>query len=163
MMKSFFVFLGLLFITLNSLGQKQLLSAKVENMEGRQYEICDILNDSIPVVLVFWSTTCKPCIQELDALSEVYEEWKERVNFKVVAVAIDDSRSAVKVRFMVEGREWPFEVLIDKNQDLKRIMNINSIPFLLILDKMGKIVYSHTGYTHGAEVEVIDFLEKIKP
>lgn len=163
MMKSLFVILGLLFITLNGVGQRQLLSAKVEDLEGNQYEIRHVLNDSVPVVLAFWSTTCKPCIQELDALSEAYEEWKETVEFKVVAVAIDDSRTAAKVRPMVEGREWPFEVLVDKNQDLKRIMNVNSIPFLLVLDKTGKIVYSHTGYTPGSEMEVLDVLEKMKP
>ena len=64
-------------------------------------------------------------------MSEVFEDWREKLDFKVVAVSTDDSRAALRARSMAEGREWPFELLLDKNQELKRAMNVNSIPFCL--------------------------------
>lgn len=64
---------------------------------------------------------------------------------------------------MVEGREWPFTVILDRNQDLKRAMNVNGIPFLFVLDKTGRIVYTHNGYTPGAETAVLSVLEKLRP
>ncbi len=154
--------ISLVLLFLNGFSQQQLPAVTVENPGGDRYAIKKVMNDSVPVVLSFWATTCKPCIQELDALSEVYEDWKEKLDFKVVAVSTDDSRAALRARSMAEGREWPFELLLDKNQELKRAMNVNSIPFLFILDKTGKVVYSHCGYTPGAEAEVLNVLEKLK-
>ena len=154
--------ISLVLLFLNGFSQQQLPDVTVENPGGDRYAIKKIKNYFVPVVLSFWATTCKPCIQELDALSEVYEDWKEKLDFKVVAVSTDDSRAALRARSMAEGREWPFELLLDKNQELKRAMNVNSIPFLFILDKTGKVVYSHCGYTPGAESEVLNVLEKLK-
>ena len=162
-MKKRTLIIGLIFLFFNGIAQRQLPGVIVGDMEGKSGDIRRILNDSVPVVLAFWGTTCKPCIQELDALSEVFEDWKKRVDFKVVAVSTDDSRAAVKVRPMVEGREWPFTVILDRNQDLKRAMNVNGIPFLFVLDKTGRIVYTHNGYTPGAETAVLSVLEKLRP
>lgn len=144
-------------------GQRRIPAAVLEDLQGKRYEIHRAFSDSIPVVLAFWSTACKPCIQELDALSELYEDWKQMVDFKVVAVAVDDSRTAIKVRPMAEGREWPFEVLLDKNQDLKRAMNVHSIPFVYVSDKRGNVVYTHSGYTPGSEAGILEALKKLKP
>ena len=99
-MKKRTLIIGLIFLFFNGIAQRQLPGVIVEDMEGKSGDIRGILNDSVPVVLAFWGTTCKPCIQELDALSEVFEDWKKRVDFKVVAVSTDDSRAAVKVRPM---------------------------------------------------------------
>ena len=154
--------IGLVLLFLDVFSQRQLPDVTVENSGGDCYAIKEMMNDSLPVVLAFWATTCKPCIQELDALSEVLEDWKEIIDFKVVAVSTDDSRSALKARSMAEGREWPFEILLDKNQEFKRAMNVNSIPFLFVLDRTGKVVYSHSGYMPGSEREVLNVLEKLK-
>lgn len=85
-MKKRTLIIGLIFLFFNGIAQRQLPGVIVEDMEGKSGDIRGILNDSVPVVLAFWGTTCKPCIQELDALSEVFEDWKKRVDFKVVAV-----------------------------------------------------------------------------
>lgn len=149
-------------VLLPAMAQKELPKVMVENLKNETIDIRSVLSDSLPVVLSFWGTTCKPCLMELDALAEVYEEWQETVAFKVVAVATDDSRAASKVKAMAGGRGWPFEVVLDKNQDLKRAMNINSIPFLYVVDKKGNIVYTHSGYTPGSELEVYDVLKNLK-
>ena len=50
-------------------------------------------------------------------------------------------------------------MLLDPNGDLKRAFGIQMIPYVLIVDGQGKIVYRHAGYTDGEEVEL---LEKVK-
>lgn len=142
--------------------QKQLPKVNVENLKGETISIQQILADSVPVVLSFWSTTCKPCIQELDAMAEQYDDWQKDFKFKVIAISVDDSRAASKVKALAGGRGWPFEVLLDKNQDLKRAMNVNSIPQLFILNKKGRVVFAHSGYTPGSEAEVYDVLKEMK-
>lgn len=162
MKKRMLIVFAVLLAIVPVMAQKELPKVTVENLKNEVIDIRSVLNDSLPVVLAFWGTTCKPCLMELDALAEVYEEWQETVPFKVVAVATDDSRAISKVKAMAGGRGWPFEVVLDKNQDLKRAMNINSIPFLYVIGKKGNVVYTHSGYTPGSELEVYEILKQLK-
>jgi len=63
------------------------------------------------------------------------------------------------VRTFSAAREWPFTVLIDRNQDFKRALNVNVIPQLYIITPEGNIVYSHIGYTPGIEEKVLEVLK----
>ena len=41
-------------------------------------------------------------------------------------------------------------------------MNVSYTPQVFVVDKNGKVVYSHTGYTPGSEQELIDVIKKLK-
>lgn len=146
-----------------SFAQKTLPNVKVETLDGNEVSTNQILKDSIPVVLTFWSTICKPCITEHDAFTEAYEDFKKEVDFKIVSISIDDRRNSSRVKSLVKGRGWPFEFYIDVNQDLKRAMNVNVQPQLFILDPKGNIVYSHTGYVPMGEEIVFEKLKELFP
>lgn len=118
------------------------------------------LKEGEPAIISFWSLTCKPCILELNALSENYPDWYEECPFTVIAVSVDDARSSSKVKSFAEGKGWSdFTILLDPNQDLKRAMNVATMPTVFIVDKEGKIVHRHMGYNPGGENELF---EKIK-
>ncbi len=142
-------------------GQAQFPVVQLNTLKGESISSISLLNDSVPVVLSFWSTICKPCIEELNAFRDQWAEWKKEVNFSIVAVSTDDARSAARVRGFVSSREWPFTVLLDKNQDFKRALNVNTIPQLYIIGTDGKIVYSHIGYTPGSEAKVLEVLKRL--
>lgn len=142
--------------------QKQLPAATVKTLSGKPYPVNDCFKDGVPVVISFWHTACKPCLQELDAISENYGQWQKTVKFKVLAVSIDDSRNASKVGPLASGRDWPFTVVIDTAGEFKRAMNITTTPATFIVDRTGKIVYSHLGYTPGGEYELLEKLKELK-
>lgn len=123
------------------------LQVKLKDLQGKEIAVEDLL-DSSPVVFCFWATWCKPCQNELDALTELKEKWEGKV--KIVAVSIDDQRAAAKVRSLAKGRRWPFEVVQDVNQEFYKSLNLTSIPFSMIV-KGKKIVYTHVGYSPGDE------------
>lgn len=141
------------------MAQTHLPSVQINTLSGERISTQALLNDSVPVVISFWSTICKPCIEELNAFRDQWSKWSKEVDFKIVAVSTDDARTMAKVKTFVAAREWPFTVLLDKNQDFKRALNVNSIPQLYILAPNGKIVYSHTGYTPGSEEKVLKVLK----
>lgn len=157
------VSLSLILVSNMAFAQKNLPNVKVETLEGIEVSTNQILKDSIPVVLTFWSTICKPCITEHDAFAESYEDFKKEVDFKIVSISIDDRRNSSRVKSLVKGRGWPFEFYIDVNQDLKRAMNVNVQPQLFILDPKGNIVYSHTGYVPMGEEVVLEKLKELFP
>ena len=127
----------------------------LRTLDGQTVQSSVIQNDGRPVIVSFWATWCKPCNRELNNIKEVYEEWQEETGVKIVAISIDDSRSVNKVKPHVEGLDWPYEVYLDQNSDLKRAMNVVNVPHTFILNGKGEIVWQHAGYQDGGEEEVI--------
>ena len=140
----------------------QVPSVKVENSKGESFDTAALLEEGTPMIISFWSTTCKPCIRELEAVYEALPDWQEEVDFRVVAVSTDDSRQLAKAKSFAEGRGWgsDFTLLFDKNQDFMRAMNVTVVPHVFVVDAKGKIVFSHTAYVQGGEVELFEAVKK---
>ena len=145
-----------------SASAQTLPDVKVENQEGKVVSIREVI-DGTPMIISFWSTTCKPCIMELNAINNNLPDWLEEVNMKVVAVSVDDARTVSRARAMTQGQGWDeYTCLYDKNQDLKRAMNVSLTPHTFIVDGNGNIVYSHSGYTPGSEEELFEKIKALK-
>lgn len=136
-------------------------SIDLKTMDGKTINTKDIVNDGKPIIISLWATWCKPCVAELMAISDVYDEWVEETGVKLYAIAIDDSKTSARVAPFVNGKGWEFVVLQDQNWDLKRALNIVDIPFLCILNGKGEIVWQHTSYAPGSENEVLEIVKKI--
>lgn len=146
----------LLAMSLNISAQVSLPSISLKSLEGEMVNVQEKTNEGLYIVS-FWASWCVSCINELDEISDVYQEWQEDTGVELLAISIDDSRTKARVKPMVNGKGWEYEVLLDSNQELKRSMNISSVPYILII-KDGKVVYSHSGYTPGQEDEIYELL-----
>lgn len=134
----------------------QLPAVKLKTIDGKTLSTDTLSNGGRPLIIDFFATWCKPCNRELTAIAEVYDDWVEETGVKLIAVSIDQAQNINKVKPLVDNHGWPYEVLLDPNSDLKRALGIQMIPYTLILDGQGKIVYKHNGYTEGAEEELIE-------
>ncbi len=142
---------------------QQLPDSKVQDKRGKAVSTAAWIDDETPFIVSFWSTTCKPCLKELDALSENYDDWNDETQFRVIAVSIDDSRSVARAKALAAGSGWDmFEVFYDVNSDFKRAMNVSMVPHVFVFDKNGKQVYTHTGYKPGDEEELIKIIRGLK-
>ena len=160
-MKKFMFLMLALFVGVSASAQT-LPDVKVENQEGKVISIREVV-DGTPMIISFWSTTCKPGIMELNAINESLYEWLDEVDMKVVAVSVDDARTLSRARAMTQGQGWDdYTCVYDKNQDLKRAMNVSLTPHTFIVDGKGNIVYSHSGYTPGSEQELFEKIKALK-
>lgn len=133
----------------------------IKTLDGKTVETSVIQNDGKPIIVSFWATWCKPCNRELNAIKEVYEEWQEETGVKLVAISIDDTRSASKVKPHVDGNGWEYEVYLDQNQDFKRAMNVVNVPHTFLINGKGEIVWQHTAYVDGSEEELFELVKKV--
>ncbi len=154
------IFLSLcLMLPLALSAQTSLPDAVVEDINGNRINTSTLGNDGKPYIVSFWATWCKPCLKELAAIQEVYEDWNEETGVKLIAISVDDSRSAPRVRSFVLGSGWEYDVFLDQNGDFKRAMNVVNIPHTFLVDGQGNIVYQHTSYAPGDEE---DLFERVK-
>ncbi len=146
----FFILFLVSFSVINA--QKSFPNITLKNTSGKDVNIIKRSKDKL-IVVSFWATWCGPCIQELEAINDDYEDLQDEMNFELIAISIDNSRSVSRVKPMVNGKDWDYEILLDTNQELKKALNFSAPPYLLLI-KDGKILYTHSGYTPGSEEEV---------
>lgn len=133
----------------------------LKDLDGKSINTSEFNNDGKPFIINFWATWCKPCIKELNAINEVYEDWQEETGVKLIAISIDDSRSAARVRPFVAGSNWDYEVYQDQNNDFKRAMGVNNPPHTFIVNGNGEIVWQGASYVEGSEEHLIELVKKL--
>lgn len=151
----------LLFVGFNLFAQNSLPDLNLTSLEGKSVSLKNDFNEKDKLyVFSFWATWCAPCINELDEMNDIQEEWKKEANFEVIAVSTDDSRTQKRVKPLVNGKEWTYKILLDTNQDFKRALSIVNIPYTIVV-KNGKIVHIQNGYVPGSEVELFEKLKSL--
>lgn len=139
----------------------QLPSVQLKDLEGKTVNTAELSNNGKPFVISFFATWCKPCNRELKAIHEQYADWQEETGMKVIAVSIDQAQNINKVKPMVDGEGWEYEVLLDPNSEFRRAMGVQMIPHVFIIDGKGKIAASRSGYTDGAESHLIEKVREL--
>ena len=148
-------------LALNAQNARLPENVTIRTLDGQAVNASAMIDGEHPIILSFWATWCKPCNRELNAIREIYSDWQEETGVKLVAVSIDDARSAARVKPHVDGNDWPSEVYLDQNSDLKRAMNVVNVPHTFILNGEGEIVWQHTSYVDGSEEELIEEVRKL--
>lgn len=134
----------------------------VTDINGKKINTSELSNDGKPFIISFWATWCKPCVKELTTISEVYQDWQDETGVKLIAVSVDNSRSVDQVKPMVNGKNWEYQVLLDVNNEFKRAMNVNAVPHTFLVNGKGEVVWQHTSFSEGAELELIGLVKELE-
>ncbi|RFC55937.1 TlpA family protein disulfide reductase [Brumimicrobium aurantiacum] len=136
--------------------EKSIPEVQLKNTVGDVINTAKLHNDGKPMIISFWATWCTPCKKELNTIHDLYIDWQDETGVRLVAVSIDDNKTASRVVPYVDSKSWEYEILLDPNGDFKRAMGVNNVPHTFLIDGNGKIVYSHNNYAPGDEYELYD-------
>ncbi len=161
MLKNFLVLSVVFIFTLSVNAQEDVPNVSLKTISGKSVQSVDIINDDGFSIISFWATWCIPCINELDAINDLYDSWNKNYNIKVLAISTDDARSKKRVRPMVSGKNWAFNVYSDTNQEFKRSLNVSGIPHTIVTYK-SEIIHRRIGYSPGEEKDLLKIISDYK-
>lgn len=124
----------------------------VEMLDGGDMALEDMKGR---VVLVdFWATWCKPCLETMPRLQELHGAYSDR-GFDVWGVSIDEEKNRVrKIRRMVGKLEITYPIFVDaKETPAWYQFKVKAIPSMYLLDGESRIVAQWTGKIDYEELE----------
>ena len=148
------IYLFILLIT--SIYYGQIPSVDLKTLDGSIINTSEFDNNKNPIVISYWATWCKPCKQELENIHEIYDDWREETNVKLIAISIDDARNTSKIKPLVNAKGWEYEVYQDSDREFATKMGVNPIPHTFLLNGDKKIVWDHVTYSDGDEEELYE-------
>jgi thiol-disulfide isomerase/thioredoxin len=94
------------------------------------------------VVVNFWASWCGPCRKELPALNTLHAELAPKGG-RVIAVSIDyDEQNA---RAFAKANKLTLPIAHDGPDGLARQLDLGHVPFTMILDRTGEVVFTSSG------------------
>jgi thiol-disulfide isomerase/thioredoxin len=128
---------------------------------GQKVAFNEIVKKGRVTVVSFWATWCIPCKKEIKNISIALPKWKKEADFDYATVSIDESKAEGPAKNYAVTQGWEFPYYIDPNSDLKRSLNFQSVPFTMIIDKNGKVAFTHVGYEVGGEAEIFAKIKEL--
>jgi len=127
---------------------------QLRNVDGQTIHSSDFKGKV--VILDFWATWCGPCQAELPGFIALQKQY-EKQGLTVIGVSVDQIQPAEVKKFAQKsGMNYPV-VLSDSNTD-QAFGGIDAIPTTFVIDREGRIVKQHLGFTEKEEFE-----KEIKP
>ena len=91
------------------------------------------------LVLDFWASWCGPCRAEIPHLKEAYKEYSNK-GVAFFSVSIDKDDAAWRKAMKEENMPWAQAQAPKAGKDAMKQYQFSGIPYILVLDKEGKIV-----------------------
>lgn len=140
----------------NRLGRLGLRVGGLPEFRAADLDGTEVTNTSLRgkvVVVDFWATWCRPCVDGLSALRRIAERHGERVVVLGVNLDLRDETTADDLKAWVARENVPGRHLFDGRgweSDLVKAFGVTEIPFTAVVDARGKVVALDE---HGKQLE----------
>jgi len=96
------------------------------------------------LLVLFWSTWCKPCTEDLPQINELYKQYRSK-GFEIVGINLDSTTDPVGSYLKQHKVTWP-QIHEPGGLDSRpaREFGIISLPTMFVIDKTGKTIARNT-------------------
>lgn len=115
------------------------------------------------LVINFWATWCAPCLKEIPEFVKLQAEYRDR-GLQFIGIAIEDRQPVLDYLQRIDIN-YPVLIAGDAGINLARQLGnlINAVPFTVIVDPAGRIVYRQPGELSADKLmEVVTPLMAVK-
>lgn len=133
-----------------TLSAKSLPQVILKDLQNQGATISQFTGEQLTLIN-FWATYCVPCRKEMKHLQKLQAGYADS-GVTVIGVAIDGPRTANRIKSTVKSNRLSYTILLDSEQKLYGALNTTALPFSILVNAKGDIVWEHTGYIPGDEL-----------
>lgn len=112
-----------------------------------------------PVLVDFWATWCLPCMASMPQMADLYQETKDK---GLVFLGVDEDKDAKTAADYLAQKHETFPNFHDSGEIGKALKEVG-LPYTVLVDARGKIVFSKTGYSDDSLSELRAAIAKLGP
>jgi thiol-disulfide isomerase/thioredoxin len=119
--------------------------AKITFVGGDSTRIFSILSSNKYLILDFWGTWCKPCIDKIPDIKKLNSKIASSSKIEMISIAYDKDIEKVKNFIYSQNLNWPngFELMSDKSLKSDspiHTLNVQAYPSFFLIQPDGKII-----------------------
>lgn len=104
-----------------------------ELTNGEKFSLAD--NKGKVILINFWATWCGPCVEEMPDIEKIQKEYGDKV--EILSVNYGEDRKTVDE--FLKDKNYTFKVAYDDNMAIANEYPSDGIPYLVVVDKEGKV------------------------
>lgn len=125
---------------------------RVITVDGQEVSLKKSLKEKKPTVIYFTASWCAMCAKNWPALSEVYPEYKDKINF--VAISIDPTDDADVMKKLVKERNVTFPVAAGDPKVMVDL-GVKAQATTLGIDRKGNIEFKKKAVMNSKEFRLL--------
>jgi thiol-disulfide isomerase/thioredoxin len=132
------------------------LSFGYRNTEGKFLNTSDLKGKV--VFINFWASWCPPCLAEMPSLDKLYRQFQN--DSRIVFLFVNEDDDNAKAEQFLRDKNYKLP-LIKSSGPVPAEIYDGTLPTTVVLDKMGKVVYKHTGIANYNTDKFVDQLKDL--
>jgi len=138
---------------------------ELRDNQGNKYRISDLKGNV--VVMNFWASWCKPCIEKFPEIRKLYEKY-DKESFKFIGINTDSASRMKEAQELIDEYDFAWPQVMLGNPDFSPLWrsysrvseHASSISLIVVIDKSGIVRYAYDASKTLEEIKSI--LEKLK-
>tara|TARA_Y100000590_G_scaffold159298_1_gene182755 strand:- start:60 stop:590 length:531 start_codon:yes stop_codon:yes gene_type:complete len=115
---------------------KKVENIAFKNLDNEKVNLKDYKNSLI--ILNFWATWCKPCIDEMPSLNRLQINNKFK-NLKVIPINVGQESKIKSINFFKKLNIDNLEIFFDDSLNLPKKFSLRGLPTSILINKNGQI------------------------
>ena len=115
----------------------------VTDVDGKEVSLLDLLDK--PAIINFWNSKCPPCKMEMPDFQEMYDEYKEDIQFIMIDTVGAMGETKASGEAYIKEQEFTFPVYYDTSQDAIYTYGISAFRTTYFIDKDGYLIAGARG------------------
>lgn len=126
-------------------------SIVLDSRTGQAVPFNSVVTPGRVTMITFWGTWCAHGKHQVKTIAAKLPEWRKQADFDFVAIAEDQVGTENLVTKFVTANKWSFPCYTDAAAVLKASLRFFALPYTMVIDRKGMVVYAHIGYSTGED------------